>query len=64
MPSEDFPMIPEDLLRELERRFPDQCPEPTMTDREVWMAVGATKVVRLLRSYFNEQQGAVIHKVN
>jgi hypothetical protein len=57
-------MIPEDLLRELERRFPDQCPEPTMTDREVWMAVGATKVVRLLRSYFNEQQGAVIHKVN
>lgn len=48
-PDADFPAVPVALLEALERRFPDQRPEPTDSDREIWMAVGRTHVVRFLR---------------
>lgn len=52
---ESLPVIPEDLLEELEERFPDRCPSPSMSDREIWMEVGAQQVIRLLRAEFNRQ---------
>jgi hypothetical protein len=53
--EQDFPAVPEVLLKELERRFPDRCPDPKLTDREIWMKVGAVQVVRFLRAQFDEQ---------
>jgi hypothetical protein len=47
--------VPKELLEHLEKQFPDKCPAPDATDREVWMAVGAASVVRSLRSILNRQ---------
>lgn len=55
MQRSEFPIVPEVLLKELEKRFPDRCPEPAFTDREVWMQVGRVQVIRFLRHQFNEQ---------
>ena len=53
--ADNFPAINPLLIKELERRFPDRCPDPAMTDREVWMAVGAAQVVRVLRQAMERQ---------
>jgi hypothetical protein len=44
--------VPDALLEELERRFPDQCPSKEDTDREVWIKVGQVEVIRFLRKQF------------
>lgn len=54
MPA-DFPLIPEDLAKELDRRFPEKCPDPTKTSREIWMQAGRRDVVRFLLDKFRKQ---------
>lgn len=51
-----IPYIEEGLLEYLQRLYPDKCPEPNDTDREVWMNRGAVGVVRHLRRIYNEQR--------
>jgi hypothetical protein len=53
-PSQE-PYVPEVLVRWLEEKFPDQCPRPEDTDREIWMHVGAVNVVRKLRQVLDRQ---------
>jgi hypothetical protein len=43
------PAISKALVEWLSHLFPDHCPDPAMSDREVWMEAGAAKVVRKLR---------------
>lgn len=57
---EKLPVIPEDLLKELDHRFPERCPDPSWSDREVWMKVGERRVVRFLQSVFDQQNENVI----
>lgn len=47
--------VPKELLEHLEKVFPDKCPKLSMSDREVWIAVGAATVVRSLRSMYQKQ---------
>lgn len=54
-PDERFPLVPLALLEELERRFPDRCPDPTTPDRQVWLAAGAVQVTRFLRQMYQLQ---------
>lgn len=56
MNPKPIPKITKELLEWAEKTFPDRCPEPSMSDREIWMASGAAKVVKKLRSLFEEQQ--------
>lgn len=56
MPIETIPEIPEALIKALEVIFKNQCPDVTMSDREVWVAVGKASVVRFLREEFTRQQ--------
>lgn len=51
-----IPFIEERLLDYLQRLFPDKAPEPTDTDREVWINRGAVGVVRHLRRIYDEQR--------
>lgn len=60
MTTDKFPLVPEDLLLELERRFRDASPELNTPDRLVWAAVGRREVVQLLRLEFNEQNETVL----
>ena len=51
-----FPTIPEALLKELNNRFPEQCPELEWDSKTVWYTTGQRSVVRLLNALFKEQQ--------
>lgn len=52
-PNRDFPAVSLPLVEELEKRYPDCCPSPDASDREIWMAVGRAQVVRFLREMSN-----------
>lgn len=49
------PHITPDLIEHLERIAPDRCPTSEMSNREVWMAAGAAKLVRHLKSVMDSQ---------
>ena len=51
-----FPPIDEALVKKLDEVYPESCPDPAVSEREIWMAVGARQVVRMLRAVYLEQQ--------
>jgi hypothetical protein len=51
-----WPPIDEALLKQMDQVYPEACPDPVASDREIWMAVGARQVVRMLRAVYLEQQ--------
>ena len=51
-----WPPIDEALLKQLDQGDPESCPDPASSDRELWIAVGARSVVRMLRAVYLEQQ--------
>ena len=51
-----WPPIDEALLKQLDEVYPESCPDPASSDRDIWMAVGARSVVRMLRAVYLEQQ--------
>ena len=54
------PVITDELIQYLERLYRDVCPEPTMSDRDIWMHRGAVGVVRNLRLLRDKQRETVI----
>lgn len=52
-PNANFPAVPLALVEELEHRYPDRCPSPDASDREIWMAVGQARLVAFLREMSN-----------
>jgi len=59
-----LPVISEDLLKALDKQFPERCPEPSWSDREVWMRVGERRVVRFLKRVFDQQNENVLREVH
>ena len=51
-----FPPIDEALVKKLDEVYPESSPAPASSEREIWMAVGARQVVRMLRAVYLEQQ--------
>lgn len=49
------PAVEKELITWLEVTYPDKCPDPEMTDREIWMAVGEQVVIRKLRALHEDQ---------
>ncbi|HCL3314582.1 TPA: hypothetical protein N2A14_002590 [Pseudomonas aeruginosa] len=56
----ELPAVPKDLLDALDKRFPERCPEPSWSDREIWMRVGERQVVKFLKRIFDEQNENVM----
>lgn len=57
-------VIPKELLDALDQRFPERCPEPEWSEREIWMRVGERRVLRLLRRVYEQQQDNVLRDTN
>lgn len=55
MEKHKLPVIEERLLDYLQRLYPDKAPDPSQTDREIWINVGAVGVVRHLYRVYQEQ---------
>jgi hypothetical protein len=55
MTNEKTPYVPEELVDWLDARFPDRCPDPSDSDREIWAKAGARRVVDTLRAMLRNQ---------
>ena len=53
MARKPLPYVEAGLLEYLKLCFPDKCPHPDMTDREIWCAVGAQQVIQKLAALHN-----------
>ena len=54
------PVIDRRLVEYLECVFPDRCPDPQFSEKEVWIAAGSAQVVRHLRFILEEQEKTVL----
>lgn len=50
------PYFSKEQLDYLDSLYPERCPDPKWTDREIWIAVGQRKVVRTIKKIFEEQE--------
>lgn len=51
-----IPYSAEDLIKQLDEIYPERCPTPDMTDREIWMVAGQRKLVTNLKARLAAQQ--------
>lgn len=51
---DDKPLASQALLDYLDSVFPDECPDLSLTDRQVWFNAGRASVVRKLKSDIKE----------
>tara|TARA_R100001463_G_scaffold57630_3_gene109902 strand:- start:238 stop:438 length:201 start_codon:yes stop_codon:yes gene_type:complete len=52
--TDRFPPIPHELLAELEKRFPERCPDLKTDERVIWFYSGQRAVVRFLWEKYNQ----------
>lgn len=50
------PIITTALVEWLEELFPNRCPKPDESDREVWMNVGAARTIARVRQELKRQE--------
>jgi len=55
-----FPAISEALLVELNRRWPERCPDIEWDEKTVWFVSGQRSVIRFLNQIFNEQNDNIL----
>jgi hypothetical protein len=48
------------LLERLDELFPDRCPSPSDSEREIWIKAGQRKVVTFLWDVYDEQNETII----
>ena len=58
--SRKFPVVPKELLDELETRFPDLMPEFSDSVDDIRFKQGQISVIRFLRSTFNNQNKNIL----
>jgi hypothetical protein len=60
--NKKFHIVTKELLEELEKRFPDRCPEPDLSLDEIRFKQGQVSVVRFLRAHHEAQSKNVLEK--
>jgi len=53
------PLSPE-LVEALDKRFPERCPDPKWSDRDIWIRVGQREVVRFLIEELRRQSENIL----
>ena len=51
-----FPRLPETLIKELNRRWPEMCADLSWDEKTVWYAAGQRSVIRFLNAIYQDQQ--------
>lgn len=60
MAAAPLPPLSQELIDALEKRFPERCPDPSWTEREIWRRVGQREVVRLLIKELADQSENIL----
>lgn len=50
------PYIDPDIIKYLEEMYPDQCPDISMEEKQIWFSSGQVSVVRHLKDQYNIQE--------
>jgi hypothetical protein len=56
----NLPDLSRRLLERLDELYPDRCPDPNDSERDVWIKAGQRKVVNFLWDVFDEQNETII----
>jgi hypothetical protein len=49
-PEDHVPIYSVDLIAQLDKTYPAKCPDPSQTEREIWIYVGKRQLVESLLS--------------
>lgn len=55
-----LPDLSRRLLERLDELYPDKCPDPNDSERDIWIKAGQRKVVNFLWDVFDEQNETII----
>jgi hypothetical protein len=59
-PSTTPPPLDPATVAWLDVIYPDRCPRPSQTDRQIWMAAGAREVVEKMQAVLEAQNRRVL----
>lgn len=48
------------LVKALDERFPERCPDPEWSDRQVWVETGKRMVIRFLLEELKAQENNIL----
>jgi len=54
--------VPQDLLKELDERFPPKSPEFSETDREIFAYKGKRDLIEFLKMVFDQQNENILEE--
>ena len=60
MVNDKPPFVDPALADWLARCFPDRCPSEAEGERQIWIAVGAQKVIKKLRAQITKQSDNIL----
>jgi len=55
-----IPTLDPSLIQTLNERIPERCPDPSWSEREIWMYVGKRELVNFLISELKMQEDNLI----
>ena len=55
-----IPSLDPKLIGALDERFPERCPDPEMSEREIWIEAGKRSVVRFLIDQLENQKNNLL----
>lgn len=55
-----IPALDRALVEALSERIPERCPDPSWSEREIWMYAGKRELVKLLIAELKAQENNII----
>lgn len=59
---DSLPSISKALVKALEDRCPEKCPELSMSEKEIWFYAGQRQIVRLIKKAYEDQNETILTK--
>jgi hypothetical protein len=55
-----LPYLESDLVQALDKLFPEKCPDPRMSERDIWIYVGKRQLVQFIKEQHERQQENIL----
>ena len=55
-----IPPLDRALIEALDERVPERCPDPSWSDREIWIYTGKRELIRLLKTELEAQEDNIL----